>query len=46
MKGVTIIAPDERYGFSNKGIEISPQSTYSTDRNGKYLPNTPKNEKG
>ncbi|MDQ1856569.1 RHS repeat domain-containing protein, partial [Chryseobacterium sp. WLY505] len=46
MKGVTIIAPDERDGFSNKGTEVGPQSTYSTDRNGEYLPNTPKSEHG
>lgn len=46
MKGVTIIVPDERDGFSNKGTEVGPQSTYSTDRNGDYLPGTPKKEQG
>ncbi|WP_147474514.1 hypothetical protein [Chryseobacterium nematophagum] len=46
MKGVTIIAPDERDGFSTKGTEIGPQVTKNTDNNGEYLPGTPKNEKG
>ncbi|MDF2934499.1 MAG: repeat-associated core protein [Chryseobacterium sp.] len=46
MKGVAIIAPDERDGFSKKGTEVGPQSTYSTDRNGDYLPNTPRSEQG
>ncbi|RMZ57921.1 hypothetical protein D1632_16560 [Chryseobacterium nematophagum] len=46
MKGVNIIAPDERDGFSNKGTEVGPQVTKNTDNNGEYLPGTPKSEKG
>ncbi|WP_051890838.1 RHS repeat-associated core domain-containing protein, partial [Chryseobacterium sp. JM1] len=46
MKGVTVIAPDERDGFTNNGKEIGPQSTNSTDKNGEYLPGTPKSEQG
>ncbi|WP_276591845.1 RHS repeat-associated core domain-containing protein [Chryseobacterium sp. GM_Chr_2] len=48
MKGVTIIAPDERDFFngSGNGIEIGPQSAKHTDKNGEYLPNTPRSEHG
>ena len=46
MKGVTIIAPDERDGFSANGIEIGPKVTKNTDSNGEYLPNTPRSQQG
>jgi RHS repeat-associated protein len=46
MSGVTIIAPDQRDGFSADGREIGPQTTKNTDFNGDYLPGTPKSEKG
>jgi len=46
MKGVTIIAPDERDGFSANGTEIGPQVTKNTDNNGEYLPGTPRSEHG
>lgn len=41
MKGVTIIAPDERDFINGNGIEIGPQSAKNTDNNGDYLPGTP-----
>ena len=46
MEGVTIIAPDQRDGFTSNGYEVGPQATKNTDQNGDYLPNTPDNEKG
>ncbi|HCM34214.1 hypothetical protein [Chryseobacterium sp.] len=46
MKGVTIIGPDERDGFSANGKEIGPQTTKFTDNNGEYLPNTPRDQHG
>jgi len=46
MKGVTIVAPDERDGFTGSGKEIGPQVTKNTDHNGDYLPNTPRSEHG
>jgi len=46
MPGVSIIAPDERDGFSANGNEIGPQVTKNTDFNAEYLPNTPKKEQG
>ncbi|WP_053077126.1 DUF6443 domain-containing protein [Chryseobacterium sp. BLS98] len=46
MKGVTIIGPDERDGFSLNGKEIGPQVTKFTDNNGEYLPNTPRDQHG
>lgn len=42
MKGVMIIAPDERDGFSLKGKEIGPQKTKHVDYNADYLYNDPK----
>lgn len=46
MKGVTIIAPDERDFVNGSGIEIGPQSAKNTDNNGDYLPSTPRSEHG
>jgi len=46
MKGVTIVAPDERDGVSANGKEIGPQVTKNTDHNGNYLPGTPRSEQG
>ncbi|MBP1221755.1 3-coathanger stack domain-containing protein [Flavobacterium sp. 1355] len=46
MEGVTIVAPDQRDGFSADGKEIGPQATKNTDFNGDYLPGTKKEEQG
>lgn len=46
MQGVTIIAPDQRDGFSAGGKEIGPQTTKNTDSNGDYLPGTSRSEQG